>query len=208
MSAGILILPMSCKRPASVSCSTSASEKSKVDYTPIRFFEIDEVRIDEACEAYFKWKDLNTYIKSVGKRGLNMPDAISEPMGCYCLDLLWNRGKIPGDASDKEKKLKIEFKATSNFDSDLSSFGPKSKFDDLVFLRFDLEENKLYVYDLHINSVQLGKFQASKKETVEDQRKQGRRPRLGLIETYIKPNKLKPDVIFDIRTVKIIEDNR
>ena len=38
-----------------------------------------------------KWKDLNTYVKSLVSRGINMPDAISEPMGCYCLNLLWNK---------------------------------------------------------------------------------------------------------------------
>ena len=53
--------------------------------------KIDEPRIQQTCDAYFKWKDLNTYVKSLVSRGLNMPDAISEPMGCYCLDLLWNK---------------------------------------------------------------------------------------------------------------------
>lgn len=53
--------------------------------------KIDEPRIQQTCDAYFKWKDLNTYVKSLVSRGINMPDAISEPMGCYCLDLLWNK---------------------------------------------------------------------------------------------------------------------
>ena len=53
--------------------------------------KIDEPRIQEACDAFFKWKDLNTYVKSLVSRGINMPDASSEPMGCYCLDLLWNK---------------------------------------------------------------------------------------------------------------------
>ena len=44
--------------------------------------KIDEPRIQETCDAYFKWKDLNTYVKSLVSRGINMPDAISEPMGC------------------------------------------------------------------------------------------------------------------------------
>lgn len=66
-----------------------------------------------------------------------MPDAISEPMGCYCLNLLWNK-TTGGDAYTQDGK-KIEFKATSNFAYDLSSFGPRCDFDDLVFLRFDLD---------------------------------------------------------------------
>ncbi|MDO5329101.1 MAG: Bsp6I family type II restriction endonuclease [Coriobacteriia bacterium] len=185
-----------------------SKDKESITYATVGHVKIDNARIDEACEAYFKWKDLNTYIKSVSKRGLNMPDAISEPMGCFCLGLLWNRGGKTGDAFDKEGKKKIEFKATSNFENDLSSFSPKSTFDDLVFLRYNLQENRLYVYDFHINSHDLGKFQASKTQTVDDQRKQGRRPRLSLIQSYIEPNNLVPDVVFDIRRVKIIEDNR
>lgn len=61
-------------------------------YKKFGLIKIDDARIDETCSAYFKWKDLNTYIKSNSNRGINMPDAISEPMGCYCLDLVWNRG--------------------------------------------------------------------------------------------------------------------
>lgn len=94
---------------------------------------IDDARINETCDAYFKWKDLNTYIKSTSSRGINMPDAISEPMGCYCLGYLWNRGNEVGDATDPKTDSKIEFKATSKFDGDLSSFGPKTVFDNLVF---------------------------------------------------------------------------
>ena len=71
--------------------------------------KIDEPRIQETCDAYFKWKDLNTYVKSLVSRGINMPDAISEPMGCYCLNLLWNKAS-GGDAQTIDGK-KIEFKA-------------------------------------------------------------------------------------------------
>ena len=110
--------------------------------------KIDEPGIQQTCDAFFKWKDLNTYVKSLVSRGINMPDAISEPMGCYCMDLVWNRGKEVGDATDLKTGKKIEFKATSRFEGDLSSFGPKSKFDDLVFLRFNLYNNLLYVYRL------------------------------------------------------------
>ena len=65
--------------------------------------KIDEPRIQETCDAFFKWKDLNTYVKSLVSRGINMPDAISEPMGCYCLNLLWNKksGKTIAFFSEK-----------------------------------------------------------------------------------------------------------
>lgn len=61
--------------------------------------KIDEPRIQETCDAYFKWKDLNTYVKSLVSRGINMPDAISEPMGCYCNNI--NCGVPPRKGEDK-----------------------------------------------------------------------------------------------------------
>ncbi|HJG02907.1 MAG TPA: hypothetical protein K8V37_12275, partial [Enterococcus hirae] len=50
-------------------------------YKKFGYIKIDDARIDATCDAYFKWKDLNTYIKNTSSRGMNIPDAISEPMG-------------------------------------------------------------------------------------------------------------------------------
>jgi len=163
---------------------------------------IDAARIDETCSAYFKWKDLNTYISNNSHRGINMPDAISEPMGCYCLGFEWNRGDEVGDATAPDGR-KIEFKATSRFEGDLSSFGPKCQFDDLVFLRFNTQENLLFVYDLHINSNDFGKFPANSTQTIQDQKNQGRRPHVSLQTLFVNAYGLEPDVIFDIRKCKI-----
>ena len=167
---------------------------------------IDDARIDETCNAYFKWKDLNTYISNNSHRGINMPDAISEPMGCYCLGFEWNRGDEVGDATAPDER-KIEFKATSRFDGDLSSFGPRCKFDDLVFLRFNLNENLLYVYDLNIDSDEFGKYPANSYETIQDQKNQGRRPHVSLQTLFVDAKQLKPDVIFDIRRCEVYDSS-
>ncbi len=50
-------------------------------YNEFGYITIVDTRIDEICNAYFKWKDLNTYISNNSCRGINMPDAISEPSG-------------------------------------------------------------------------------------------------------------------------------
>ena len=171
-------------------------------YKEFDYIEIDNARIDETCNAYFKWKDLNTYISNNSHRGINMPDAISEPMGCYCLGYLWNRGKAVGDATNPATGEKVEFKATSRFEGDLSSFGPKTEFDDLVFLRFKIDDNLLYVYDLKINSEEFGKYPANKSQTIQDQKDQGRRPHVSLYELFVKEKNLRPDCIFDIRRCK------
>ena len=168
---------------------------------------IDNARLNAACEAYFIWKDLDTYVKSVDTRGINIPDVISEPIACYCLGYLWNRGKESGDATDPSGR-KIEFKATSRWEGDLSSFGPKCQFDDLIFLRFNLRQNKMYIYDLRMNSEVFGTYPANKTQTIEEQKRQGRRPHVSLYSLFIEPENVQPDIIFDIRRMQIIEDNR
>ena len=173
----------------------------------IRRVEIDDERINHTIEAYFKWKDLNTYIKSVSTRGINMPDAISEPMGCWCMGYLWNRGKEVGDAYDPKTNKKIEFKATSNYDTDLSSIGPKTKFDNLVFLRYNLSENKLYIYDLETNSDQLAQMNVNRTQKIGDQKEEKRRPHIGIIKLF-KLDEKEPTVVFDIRKGQIEVDNR
>lgn len=165
--------------------------------------KIDEPRIQETCDAYFKWKDLNTYVKSLVSRGINMPDAISEPMGCYCLNLLWNKSS-GGDAMSQDGR-KIEFKATSNYEYDLSSFGPKCDFDDLVFLRFDLDLNMLFVYDTGVNSEEIKDIRVPKTATFGDYQKQGKRPHIRIIELIIEKRKLEPTVTFDIRRGRIVK---
>lgn len=174
-------------------------------YKKFNRIQIDDARINETCDAYFKWKDLNTYIKSTSKRGLNIPDAISEPMGCNCLGYLWNRGDESGDAFDPLTNRKIEFKATSNFDSDLSSFGPQTIFDDLFLLRYDLSKDFLYIYDLNVDSDEFGKYPANSCETIQTQKNQGRRPRVSLIDLFVNRYNLRPNVIFDIRRCRIME---
>lgn len=174
-------------------------------YKEFGYITIDEARIDETCNAYFKWKDLNTYIKNNSRRGINMPDAISEPMGCYCLGLLWNRGKEVGDATNPINGKKIEFKATSRFEGDLSSFGPQCQFEDLVFLRFNIDENLLYIYDLEINSDEFGKYPINSTQTIQDQKNQGRRPHVSLQKLFVDAKQLKPNCIFDIRRCKVYQ---
>lgn len=95
---------------------------------------------DETCNAYFKWKDMKKYISNNSHRGINMSDAIRELMGCYCLEYLWNLGEEVGDATDLKTGKKNEFKVTSRFEGDLSYFGSKCEFDDLIFLRFKLDD--------------------------------------------------------------------
>lgn len=164
--------------------------------------EIDAARINEVCRLYFLWKDLNVGLRGFVSRGINFPEAISEPMGCYALGYKWNKGSA-GDAVDSLGR-NIEMKATSNFDRDLTSFGPVTTFDELVFLRLNQSENKLYIYKMDITGITLGDLPANANETVGEQQAQGRRPRISIIRSIIEAYNLEPTAIFDIRTMQVI----
>ena len=77
-----------------------------------------------------------------------------------------------------------------------------------MFLRFKLDDNLLYIYDLKINSEEFGTYPANSKETIQDQKDQGRRPHVSLQNLFVDAKQLQPDIIFDIRRCRIIEDNR
>ena len=66
----------------------------------------------------------------------------------------------------------------------------------------------LYIYDLNVNSYEFGKYPANNTQTIEDQKQQGRRPHVSLQKLFVEDKQLEPDIIFDIRRCKIIQDNR
>ncbi|OON92163.1 MAG: hypothetical protein ATN34_03080 [Epulopiscium sp. Nele67-Bin002] len=163
---------------------------------------VDKARFFDAIEMYFLWKELDQRIRSSATRGINFPETISEALACYALGFKWNKGS-GGDAIDGDKI--IEFKATSNWDRDTTSFSSSEKFDNLYFLRLDKRNDELYIYDTQLNSDKLKLIKVNKKETLEEQQKAGRRPRFSMINFIIDPNKLEPIMKVKIREKKVIK---
>lgn len=173
----------------------------KKEKNPIKI-TVDLINI--VNKAYFEWKLLNSTLKVYATRGINIPETISEPIVCYCLDLLWNIGNSSsGDATNRDGH-KIEIKATSNFDSDLTSFGPHCDFYNLIFFRLDYENDMAYIYDTQIDAEKLKIFPVNKLSTVGDFQKRGKRPRFSVIKNIIEKENLKPVCIYDLKN-KIIK---
>ena len=78
-------------------------------------------------------------------------------------------------------------KATSNFETDLTSFGPKSEFDILHFARLNRETDELYLYDIPLDT--LYDVKVSKNKTFKDKQNSGQRPRFSIIDKYLKESK-------------------
>ncbi len=163
---------------------------------------IDKSRFKDAVRAYWLWKELNNYIKNSHNRGINFPETISEAMTCYALDLRLNRGS-GGDAVDPRTNEVIEIKASSNWDRDTTSFSPSEQFDHLYFARLKQREDELYIYDLGISSEELKQINVNRTQTVEDQQRQGRRPRFSVINKIITERGYQPLCYIDIRKEQV-----
>lgn len=163
--------------------------------------KITEERFKKVIKLYFNWKELNAGIKEDYTRGVNLPEAITEPICCYVNGYLLSLGEGSEDAVIPETGQLVQIKATSNFNSDLTSFGPQSKFSILHFVRLNQQEDKMYLYDIPVGDLKKVKVNAN--ETYEEQQAQGRRPRFSIIDKYIKAYNIEPYAIVDLKTEEI-----
>ncbi|MCJ8343563.1 MAG: Bsp6I family type II restriction endonuclease [Cetobacterium sp.] len=144
---------------------------------------------DEAIKNYYNWKSLTNAMKSYGARAINLPEGITEPICCYHNNFLWSKNEGSEDAVSSTGD-KIQIKATGNYNSDLTSFGPRSEFSELHFVRLNQETDTMELYKIPIDD--LAETKVNSTETFKEQQAQGRRPRLSIIDKFINPKALKP----------------
>ncbi len=143
------------------------------------------------------WRDLRIGIHNYKSRGINFPEGLSEIAFCVYsgskrIVSLHGKSSVSFDTFNTETNRAEQIKATS-VKSDLSSFGPKSCWDDLYFLDFYNEgkiDGKFNVYK--IPSELVYNMKVNKKQTFKQQQEEKRRPRLHIIEKIIIPEKLSP----------------
>ena len=142
---------------------------------------------------YNLWSILNKAIKAISTRGVNLPEAISENAFCLffpdCVRIVkLAKGKCSYDVVDLKMGKRIQIKASS-VGSDLTSFGPRSEWDELYFLDFSKGDGSFKIYKIEQDWIYKHKVNA--RQTFEDQQRQGRRPRFSIIKNIINPKKLK-----------------
>ena len=128
-----------------------------------------------------------------------MHEAFTEIICSYHLklDLNIGSGTNSADAINKEGEL-IQIKGSSDCENDLSSFGPKSKFDLLYFCCIQkLNPFLMNIYEIPLSH--LGQTMVNKKESFKDQQDQGRRPRFSIYKYFIKPNNIKPLLVINLK---------
>ncbi|TRZ93422.1 Bsp6I family restriction endonuclease [bacterium] len=148
-------------------------------------------------ELYNAWRTLTDGMHAFGSRGVNIPEGLSE--AAFCLEYNSARViKVYGPASgsfdtiDLQNFKRQQIKATSVAE-DLTSFGPRSVWDDLYWLDFfrdGLFDGRFDVY--RIPNDLIYNFRQNATENFRDQQEQGRRPRLRMRQDVIIPNNLQP----------------
>ena len=164
------------------------------------FVEVDVVEKSDAkkiTEMYSLWKKLSSSLSEYGCRRMNFPE-ISELIFCLVFDC-WRTNNIKGikdhnsfDCYNPKTNARIQIKATSVAD-DLTSFGPKSVWDELYFMDFfsnNKYDGSFTIYLIPNDAVY--NFKINKEQTFKDQQKEGRRPRFHMKKDLIKPLGLKP----------------
>jgi hypothetical protein len=143
---------------------------------------------------YQDWKNLNDRLKIIGTRGINLPETISENAFCLffpeCVRTVGlKKGKCSFDCINAKTGSRIQIKATS-IASDLTSFGPKSEWDELFFLDFSKGDGSFKVYKIEPECIY--NHQVNKAQTFQQQQEEKRRPRFSIIKEIIEKRGLKP----------------
>jgi hypothetical protein len=142
------------------------------------------------------WKKLNQGLEKYGRK-VNIPEVISEGMFCVFsgsvryLKKTKGKGKVSFDTINIEKSRREQIKATS-IENDLTSFGPRAEWDDLYFVDFYNNGKLDGTFDVYLipNDI-IYSNKVNKKQTMEQQQKEKRRPRMSIKE-IIENNKIKP----------------
>lgn len=148
-------------------------------------------------ELFTVWKTLKLGLRDYKSREPTFPEGLSEVAFClYSGSKRYVALHGVGDRSFDTFNLitgRTEQVKASSVEYDLSSFGPRSHWDDLYFLDFFREGLLDGSFDVYmIPTKQIHSVQVNKKQTFRDQQKQGRRPRFSIKREIIISKHLKP----------------
>lgn len=160
----------------------------------------DKKDLKKLQEIFSDWLVINKKTKSLGGRGLNVPDVFSEALFCLAFNAIRTNGTAYSyDCVMRGTGEGVQIKSAS-IKTDCTSFGPTSTWDLLYFVDFipnDTIDGKVCIYKIEDDDIYNAVLNSKKNETFKDQQKQGRRPRLS-IQNIIRRKKLKPVKVIDI----------
>lgn len=156
---------------------------------------------------YFSWKKLNEVNTIFNVRRINLPELLSEGLVCLLMNFVrTNAVQIDGlqssscDAINLKTGHTVQIKAASTKNKKSpgpTSFGPRSEFEELYFVHLDCDNDIFNIYDL--SDIDYKKIMVNKTETIEDQAKMGKRPRVNILSKIIIPENRKPIYSYDFQ---------
>jgi hypothetical protein len=150
---------------------------------------------------YQLWLNLSQMLNKIGARSVNLPEGLSEGAFCLAMDVGRLRKvhkstnqkiNTSFDCYDLNHNKRIQVKACSIL-PDLTTFGPKSQWDELYFLDFYKDGQYLGDFDIYLIPNELiYNHSVNQNETFADHQKQGRRPRFSIYKDLILQHNIKP----------------
>jgi hypothetical protein len=149
---------------------------------------------------YKNWRALCDDLLRIRSRAVNLPEGLSEGAFCLQTGAVRLRDSIPGansswDCYDMRTNRRIQIKACSVL-PDLTSFGPRSVWDELYFMDFFCNgtwDGSFRIYK--IDSKDIYNHEVASSVTFRDQQNQGRRPRFSIYNDIIQKKGLRPLLI-------------
>lgn len=139
-------------------------------------------------DIYKSWRTLCTHMTTIQARSINIPEGLSETVYCFITgSYRINSVSLAGanssfDCYSPVNHSRVQVKACSVI-PDLTSFGPHSVWDNLIFIDFYANgqwNGAFVVYEIPNNLINDLIMNRTTGETFRDQQRQGRRPRLSL----------------------------
>ena len=162
------------------------------------YYFFDDQDKKEMLKIYQSWCEINRKLKTYGARTINIPELLSESI--YCM--YTNSGRLKScnysgantswDCYNFNLNKRVQVKATSVAE-DLTSFGPRSEWDILIFCDFYVEgkfDGSFRFYEIPNDKVYSNKL--NKNQTFKEQQEASRRPRFSITKDIIRPLNLAP----------------
>lgn len=154
-------------------------------------------------EIFKDWQNINSKLKPLGGRSLNVPDVFSEALFCIFFNSIRTNGTAYSyDCVSLDTHAGIQVKSAS-IPNDCTSFGPTSTWDELYFADFapnGYVDGVVVFYKIDVNFDTLV-LNDRKGETFRDQQLQGRRPRFSMKKQLIEAYGIEPCL-----TINLLED--
>lgn len=155
------------------------------------------------ADIYRKWRKLCDLLTNMNTRSINIPEILSEGAFCLATNCVRITKSISGvktsfDCYNLNSKKRIQVKASS-IKHDLTSFGPRSVWDEIYFMDFYRNGDWDGIIDIYLlDNEDVYNHKVNMVQTFKKQQEEGKRPRFSIKKSIIEMKDLQPTVQFEL----------